>query len=140
MKGSNIKGAVKDEQITLIENAGIVVENNLIVSVNNFDKLAKTVSEVVEIEGQQVCLPGFVDSHTHICFGGSRARDYAARNNGKTYLEIAKEGGGIWDTVQKTRISSEKELVEGIQNRASRHLSEGVTTIEVKKWIWAIRR
>ena len=84
------------------------------------------------LDGKHVCLPGIIDSHTHICYGGSRARDYAMRNAGKTYLEIAKEGGGIWDTVTKTRASSSEELVKGIRKRANRHLKYGTTTIEVK--------
>lgn len=132
LNGLKTRGPIKDEEISLIENAGILVENGNIVQVDNFETLAKSATQIQEIEGVQVCLPGLVDSHTHICFGGSRARDYAARNNGKTYLEIAKEGGGIWDTVKKTRGSGEKELVKGILDRASRHLSEGVTTVEVK--------
>ncbi len=77
-------------------------------------------------------LPGFVDAHTHICFGGSRAHDYAMRNAGKTYLEIAKAGGGIWDTVTQTRKATKGELVKGIVKRAKRHLANGVTTLEVK--------
>jgi imidazolonepropionase len=79
-----------------------------------------------------VGLPGFVDSHTHICFGGSRANDYALRNAGKSYLEIAKGGGGIWDTVTQTRKSSQNELAKGIIRRADWHLKNGTTTIEVK--------
>lgn len=58
--------------------------------------------------------------------------DYAARNAGKSYLEIAKAGGGIWSSVRHTRAASQTELESGIQRRAMRHLQEGVTTIEVK--------
>ena len=77
-------------------------------------------------------LPGFVDCHTHICFAGSRAKDYAMRIQGKTYLEIAKAGGGIWDSVTQTREADEKTLTELLLKRIERHLSEGVTTIEIK--------
>ncbi|MGI9547903.1 MAG: imidazolonepropionase, partial [Flavobacteriaceae bacterium] len=73
-----------------------------------------------------------IDAHTHICFGGSRARDYAKRNAGKSYLEIAREGGGIWDTVSKTREASIQELIKGIVKRSKLHLKNGTTTIEVK--------
>lgn len=132
LQGLPIKGALKDEVLSPIVDAGILIQDGIIQSVDNFETLAKQYSVKHEVVGDQVCLPGFVDSHTHICFGGSRARDYAARNNGKTYLEIAKEGGGIWDTVGKTRASSPSALVDGIIKRAERHLSEGVTTIEVK--------
>ncbi len=130
--GLPVKGAIKDESLEVIKNGGLLIDDGFIQEVGSFDQLRKSGNEVLELEGTHICLPGFIDSHTHICFGGSRAKDYAARNNGKTYLEIAKEGGGIWDTVTKTREASKEELVEGIIKRANRHLEEGVTTIEVK--------
>ena len=132
MEGLQLKGAIKDEALHLAENAGVIVEDSQIIEVGDFEKLTQMVKDIHELKGTHVCVPGFIDSHTHICFGGSRARDYAARNNGKTYLEIAKEGGGIWDTVGKTRASSEDSLLKGIIQRANRHASEGVTTTEVK--------
>jgi len=132
LSGLKSKGPIKDEEIHRIDHAGILVENGVIQQVADFENLAKSVKQIHEIQGSHVCIPGLVDSHTHICFGGTRARDYAARNNGKTYLEIAKEGGGIWDTVGKTRATTEEELVKNTIERANRHLNEGVTTIEVK--------
>ena len=132
LDGLSLKGPISDNQLEIVAEAGILVENGRIAEVGLFDNLKPKAKEVVEIEKQVVCVPGFIDSHTHICFGGSRARDYASRNAGKTYLEIAKEGGGIWDSVEKTRESSLAELVVGIKQRANRHLHEGVTTIEVK--------
>ncbi len=98
----------------------------------SFNELISDDVDIHHIEGNHVCLPGFVDSHTHICFGGTRARDYAYRNAGKTYLEIAKAGGGIWDTVTQTRKAPQEELVKGIIYRSKKHLKNGVTTIEVK--------
>ncbi|MDF0716927.1 imidazolonepropionase [Muricauda sp. 334s03] len=127
-----LKGALKDEQLPIIENGGILVSDGKILKVGVFDALKSSDVDIHYIEGKQVCLPGFVDSHTHICFGGTRARDYAYRNAGKTYLEIAKAGGGIWDTVTQTRKASQDKLVEGIVYRSQKHLKNGVTTIEVK--------
>lgn len=132
MTGLPLKGALKDEQLPIIERGGILVSEGKILKVGVFDELKSEDVDVHHIEGQHVCLPGFVDSHTHICFGGTRARDYAYRNAGKTYLEIAKAGGGIWDTVTQTRKASQQELVEGIVSRSKKHLKNGVTTIEVK--------
>ncbi|MEQ9403541.1 MAG: imidazolonepropionase [Cyclobacteriaceae bacterium] len=131
-EGLSLKGPLSDSALSMVENAGILVENDKIVSVGKFEELSKKTDTIHEISGTNICLPGLIDSHTHICFGGSRARDYASRNSGRTYLEIAKEGGGIWDTVTKTRAADEKELVRGIMDRANRHIQEGVTTIEVK--------
>ena len=132
MTGLPLKGALKDEQLPIIENAGMLVSEGKIVKVGIFDELRSDEVKIYHFEGEHVCLPGFVDSHTHICFGGTRARDYAYRNAGKTYLEIAKAGGGIWDTVTQTRKASQDELVEGIVSRSKKHLKNGVTTIEVK--------
>lgn len=132
MTGLPLKGALKDEQLPIIENGGILLSKGKIVNVGVFDELISDDVKIYHIEGAHVCLPGFVDSHTHICFGGTRARDYAYRNAGKTYLEIAKAGGGIWDTVTQTRKASQVELAKGILSRSQKHLKNGVTTIEVK--------
>ncbi|MEP0214355.1 MAG: imidazolonepropionase [Cellulophaga sp.] len=136
MTGIAVKGAVTDEELVVIKNGGIIVKNNTIVAVGPYKDLLKQIdiknTLLEEVKGDSVCLPGFIDSHTHICFGGTRANDYAMRNAGKTYLEISKAGGGIWDTVTQTRKASILELEEGITKRANKHLKNGVTTIEVK--------
>ena len=131
-----VKGALSDEQLGIIKEAGILIEKDKIKSVGNFEQLYQINKslplDVLELEVPSVGLPGFVDAHTHICFGGSRAQDYAMRNAGKSYLEIAKAGGGIWDTVRHTRATSPMDLTKGILKRANRHLENGITTIEVK--------
>jgi imidazolonepropionase len=131
-----LKGALKDEQLEILENAWILIEDEKILEVGNYNDLlakAQTLNtEVIELKGNFVALPGWIDCHTHICFGGSRAQDFAMRNAGKSYLEIAEAGGGIWDTVTQTRNLSREKLAERTVTNANRHLSEGVTTIEVK--------
>jgi len=134
LTGLPLKGALKDDQLQIIPNGGIVVENGLILATGDFKALRKQnpSAQINEIEGDNVLLPGFVDCHTHICFAGSRAKDYAMRIQGKTYLEIAKAGGGIWDSVTQTRAADEALLTELLLKRVERHLAEGVTTIEIK--------
>jgi imidazolonepropionase len=131
-----LKGALKDEQLEILENAGILIEGELILEIGNFETLKKKAeslgAKLIELEGNHVAVPGFVDCHTHICFAGSRAKDFAMRNSGKTYLEIAAAGGGIWDTVTQTRKLSLEELAEKTSKNANRHFADGVTTIEVK--------
>lgn len=130
-----LKGPVSDHQLQIIEQGAVLVENGKIIETGSFEKLLKNKSfdtRLEEIHYQSVLLPGFIDSHTHICFAGSRARDYALRVGGSSYQEILQQGGGIHDTVGKTREATEEELVHGIMQRAHRHLKEGVTTIEVK--------
>lgn len=129
-----LKGALKDDQLEIIHRAGILIEGEKILKVGPWEMLKKDFpeAELIFLEDEFVALPGLVDCHTHICFGGSRAKDFAMRNAGKSYLEIAESGGGIWDTVTQTRKLSLEELVEKTIRNANRHLSEGVTTIEVK--------
>lgn len=129
-----LKGALKDEQLEIISQAGILIQGEKILKVGSWPDLKNEFpqAKLFELEGDYVALPGLVDCHTHICFGGSRAKDFAMRNAGKTYLEIAQSGGGIWDTVTQTRKLSLEELAEKTAQNANRHLSEGVTSIEVK--------
>lgn len=129
-----LRGKLSDEQLEIIVDGGILINNGKIQQVGNFETL-KSENQNIEIEaveGEQIVLPAFVDSHTHICFGGNRANDFAMRNAGKTYLEIAESGGGIWSSVQHTRNASEEELLKTLLERIDFLISLGITTIEVK--------
>ncbi|MBA5629014.1 imidazolonepropionase [Moheibacter lacus] len=134
LAGIPLKGAVKDEQLEIISNAGILVENGIIQKLGEFQSLRNDFpkAELEEIKGENVLLPGFVDSHTHICFGGNRSRDFAMRLNGKTYLEIAESGGGIWSTVTNTRNESKENLIQSTTKNVNHALQNGTTTIEIK--------
>lgn len=134
MTGLSLKGAISDSELVILKDVGILIKDDKIIDIDSFEVLCNNHkhTEIHELKGDHVCLPGFIDSHTHICFGGSRAKDYAMRNAGETYLEIAKAGGGIWDTVTQTRKASKEELVKKTVKRAKQHLKNGVTTIEVK--------
>jgi len=131
-----VRGKLSDDQLQFIPNAGILTEDGKIIATGNFNDLLQETSgkgvAVHEIEGDAVCLPGFVDCHTHLLFAGSRAMDYAARNAGKTYQEIGAAGGGIKDTMAKTRAASDEKLTRSLKDRLDRHLRNGVTTVEVK--------
>lgn len=129
-----LRGKLADEQLEIIENGGILSENGKIVDVGDFEvlKTAHSTAEIEDIIGTQVALPAFTDAHTHICFGGNRANDFAMRNAGKTYLEIAESGGGIWSSVQHTRAASEDELLKTTLERIHFLISLGITTIEIK--------
>lgn len=132
-----LKGALADENLEVLTDAGLVVADGKIVKVGSFDELIREfpnalVEEMQGEERKRSVVPGFVDAHTHICFAGNRARDYALRVAGKPYLEIAKAGGGIWDSVTQTRAASLAELTALTLERANRLLAAGTTTIEVK--------
>ncbi len=129
-----LRGKLSDEQLEIIIDGGIIVGDNTIQKVGNFETL-KSENQNIKIEaveGDQIVLPAFVDSHTHICFGGNRANDFAMRNAGKSYLEIAENGGGIWSSVQHTRNASKEELLKTLLERINILIDLGITTIEVK--------
>jgi len=87
--------------------------------------------ETIDASGKAV-LPGFVDSHTHLVFGGYRAEEYAWRLMGDSYMDILQRGGGILSTVRATRSASREELTEAGLKRLDSMLSFGVTTVEGK--------
>jgi imidazolonepropionase len=130
------KGALKDQHLQVIENAGIMIQNDRIFAVGEYNTLLKIHKDQkikkIQINEPMVALPSWIDCHTHCCFAGSRAQDFAMRNSGKSYLEIAQAGGGIWDTVKATRATSIADLKKLTSARIARHLRSGVTTIEVK--------
>ncbi len=87
--------------------------------------------EVVHGHGN-LLMPGLIDSHTHLIYGGNRAAEWERRLNGESYAAIAASGGGILSSVRATRAASEDELFASAQIRLERLISEGVTTIEIK--------
>ena len=130
-----IKGALKDEALEVIPDAGILIDGDCVLSVGPFNELLKDLDDNYKVEkltGDFVAMPGLIDPHTHICWAGNRARDYAMRLDGKSYIDIAKAGGGIWDTVTHTREASLEKLAQTTLEHASALLADGVTTIEVK--------
>ncbi|HEY7315096.1 MAG TPA: imidazolonepropionase [Gemmataceae bacterium] len=82
--------------------------------------------------GGKVVLPGFVDSHTHLLFAGSRVEEFEQRLQGMSYQEISARGGGILSTVRRVRQASKEELKDLTRPRLRRLLRLGVTTVEVK--------
>ena len=76
--------------------------------------------------------PGLVDCHTHLVYGGSRAREFELRLQGATYEEIARQGGGIRSTVTATRRANEESLIKQSAPRLVALMHEGVTTVEIK--------
>ena len=88
-------------------------------------------AQVIDARGCTV-IPGLVDPHTHLVFGGDRREELRRRLGGATYAEIAADGGGIVKTVAATRAASEQDLIAGGRARLAEMLAFGTTTAEAK--------
>jgi len=92
------------------------------------ESLAHTVRD---LDGRWVT-PGLIDCHTHLVYGGDRAREFELRLGGASYEEISRAGGGIVSSVRATRAATDEALFESARRRLLAILSEGVTTVEIK--------
>lgn len=119
-----------------IEKGGIIIEDGII-------RWVGPDSEMPELEGHvrdevymdalgRAVLPGFVDSHTHLVFGGYRPEEFGWRLKGDTYMSIMERGGGIQSTVNATRAASAEELREKAEWYLDEMSAMGVTTVEAK--------
>lgn len=128
--------ALGEGPLGVIEDGALAAAEGRIVWVGPASRLHREVvmcAEAREIDaGGRVGLPGFVDSHTHLVFAGSREAEYALRARGASYQEIAAAGGGILSTVKATRAASVDELVALALPRLATLLAHGTTTTEVK--------
>ena len=126
------RGAISDNSLEIIDDGGVVIEDGKIIEVGDFLSLSKNDLDVKEITYPCVLLPGFIDSHTHVCHYGNRSDEYAKRNSGISYQQILEEGGGIHNTMNSTSNSTDEQLTDDTLNRLKRHFQEGVLTCEVK--------
>ena len=120
-------------ELGIIRNGGMLIRDGKIDMIgpsNEIEKKSRD-AEIVDASGR-VVLPGFVDAHTHLVFAGNRLDDFERRARGETYAQIAKAGGGIWSTVEKTRAANDIDLLEQAKKHASWFLKCGTTTVEAK--------
>lgn len=119
--------------LAIVPDGGMFIRDGKIVSVGLSKEIERQAgnAEIVDAGGR-VVLPGFVDAHTHLVFGGNRLDDFERRARGETYEQIAKAGGGIWSTVEKTRAASVDQLFQQAKKHAEWCLAGGTTTIEAK--------
>jgi imidazolonepropionase len=118
----------------VIDNGAVVIEEGIIRAVGPTARVVPAdISgyEVIDAAGRAV-LPGFVDSHTHLVFGGYRAEEFGWRLRGMHYMEIMQRGGGIVSTMQATRRAAREELEAAARKRLDTLLAFGVTTVEGK--------
>ncbi|MGE3608825.1 MAG: imidazolonepropionase [Bacteriovoracaceae bacterium] len=120
------------EDLSIIKNGAIVFDENKILWVGENDRFPEQYRNIAQSLKGHVLTPELVDSHTHLVFAGNRSQEYAERLNGKSYEEIAKDGGGILFTMKETNQATENELFHLACERIERIYSYGVGTIEIK--------
>ena len=131
--GSFPHGGDKQGENVKIHNAAIMIDDGVIAAITGDGVLPEgwESAEVLDAQGRLVT-PGFVDCHTHMVFGGYRQGEIPLKLRGAGYLDILRAGGGILDTVGKTRAASEEELYEKSRAFLDEMLRLGVTTVESK--------
>ncbi len=134
---TNAKFATFDPRVPgacgLLEGHALAVRGETIAAVlpDNSAEVCSYRGGVTDCGGKLVT-PGFIDCHTHLVWGGSRAAEWEMRLRGVPYTEIAKAGGGILSTVRATRTKSEDELLHAALPRLNALVAEGVTCVEIK--------
>ncbi|HYF80845.1 MAG TPA: imidazolonepropionase [Symbiobacteriaceae bacterium] len=135
MAGGPRKGA-RMKDVGVIKNGALAAYQGNIYDVGPTEEVLARVqtgptTRVVDARGRAV-IPGFVDPHTHLCFAGDRADEFALRLQGATYTEIAAKGGGIMSTVKATRQATEPALLDLGLKRLDAIALTGTTTVEIK--------
>jgi len=132
--GSFKHGGEKQGENIKLHNAAILVEDGIIKAITSDGALPEGADKaeiVVDAQGRLVT-PGLVDCHTHMVFGGYRQGEIPLKLRGAGYLDILKAGGGILDTVGKTRAATEDELFAKSMAFLNEMIHLGVTTVESK--------
>ncbi len=117
----------------IIENGAVLIRDEKIAAIGKTDELRAAVPGEPALDASGcVVMPGFVDPHTHLIWGGDRAAEFALKMSGMRYLDILASGGGILSTVRATRTASIETLIAQTRPRLLRMFANGTTTAEAK--------
>jgi len=120
-------------RLGIIENGAVLIRDEKIVAVGQTETLRVAYPGEPSLDATGcVVMPGFVDPHTHLIWGGDRAREFEMRLEGAKYLDILAAGGGILSTVRATRTASIESLIAQARPRLLRMFATGTTTAEAK--------
>lgn len=127
------KRGVHMRDVHIIENGALAVQGGRIAAIGTTDEIrAHYRSEVIMQARGRAVVPGFVDCHTHLIYGGNRIAEFEERLAGASYLDILGRGGGINSTVRATRSATHADLLEHSERRLREMLAFGTTTVEIK--------
>lgn len=127
-----VNGSEPDD-LGIIDEGGLAVDKGRIVDVAGSQLLERKYSSPRKVRvSDEVILPGFIDPHSHLVFQGSRENEFESRLDGSSYMDILRKGGGIMETVRKTRETTEDELLRIAQGRLNTAIESGTTAIEIK--------
>ena len=117
----------------IIENGAVLIRDEKIAAIGKTDDLRAALPGEPSLDASGcVVMPGFVDPHTHLIWGGDRSAEFAMKMSGMHYLDILASGGGILSTVRATRTTSIETLIAQTRPRLLRMFSHGTTTAEAK--------
>jgi len=120
-------------QLGLLENGAVLIRDEKIVAVGATAELRASYPGEPTLDASGcVVMPGFVDPHTHLIWGGDRANEFEMKMAGAKYLDILAAGGGIISTVRATRTASIETLIAQTRSRLLRMFACGTTTAEAK--------
>jgi len=120
-------------QVELVENAYVLCEGATIAAVGRMADLDRLEGDVEELDGRGLCaIPGLVDCHAHVAFGGDRVEEFSLRAAGASYEELHAAGGGILSTVRATRAAGEDGLRTTVERHRGWMREHGTTTFEGK--------
>ncbi len=120
------------EPYGVIDNGALAIAGGLVSWCGPAAELPATAAREVRSGGGRWLTPALIDCHTHLLFGGDRAREFEQRLEGVSYEEIARAGGGIMSTVRATRAADDEELLDAAARRLSSLRRDGVATVEIK--------
>lgn len=119
------------DAVESLQNAFVLVQDGIIVNYGEMNKCPNIDIEIIDLRDKWV-LPAFVDSHTHLVFAAPRHNEYVMRIKGKTYAEIAAEGGGILNSAKKLHAISEDQLFDMALKYANQAILNGTAALEIK--------
>ncbi|MGC8943708.1 MAG: imidazolonepropionase [Caldisericia bacterium] len=122
------------KNVLILNDYAIAIKNGRFYDISSNEKIRDLYesNQEIDLKNENIVLPGFVEPHTHLVFGGSREDEFLLRLQGVSYLEIQKKGGGIRKTKKDTFLIPKEKLIDESKKRLDIGMNYGITTFEIK--------